>query len=261
MGVCVVTALSGLLPYQSAQAQVLKVAAIDWCPQICPQSSHQPGYMVEILSRVFADSGVDLVVDYFPWSRAINNVNSGKYTALLAPAKKEAPELFYPDLAIGIQKMCFYTLKDSSWQYTGIESLKGKQVGLAEDTSIEELNPYIQNHPEQFQIQPYHERYIAQNARKLAKYRMDAFLFTQNTTHYILQQDPSLPGIREAGCVSEAPVYFALTPKPALRQGVVVIQQIFEQRMQQLSANGEIDLILSKYNIRFSARELLSKAE
>jgi len=244
-----------------ANAQELKVAAIDWCPQICPDSAQQPGYIVEILTKVFADSDIRLTIDHFPWSRAINNVKSGKYQALLAPAKKEAPELYYPKIPIGIQTMCFYTLDNSDWIYTGFDSLKGKHIGLAEDTSIEELNPYIKRHPEQFQLQPYHERYIVQNVRKLAKHRMDAFLFTQNTTHYVLGLNPSLPRIREAGCVSEAPVYFALTAQPTYRKHNVQIQHIFERRMLQLLANGEINDILSKYNVKFSAQELLDKAD
>lgn len=237
----------------------VKIAAIDWCPQICPDSSTNPGYIIEIITEIFKGSPTELIIDYFPWSRAINSVRDGHYLALLSPAKSEAPSLIFPDVPVGMQRMCFYTLENSDWFYTGLESLKGVSIGLAKDTSIEELNEYLQAYPEQFQIQPYHERYIVQNVRKLAKKRMDTFLFTQNSTHYVLENESSLPAIREAGCVSSAYVYFALTPQFERSEETRDLKLFFESGLKKLSESGELDEILKKYNIKFKANELFQQ--
>ena len=235
----------------------IKVAAIDWCPQICPNDSDRPGYVVEILQQVVANSDIELQIDYFPWSRAIKNVREGNYHILLSPAKKEAPDLTYPDLPIGLQKMCFYTLAGSEWLYTNENSLKDLFIGVAEDTSLEELNPYIEKNKEQFQFQPYHERYVSQNIRKLEKKRIDTFLFTRNTTNYIVKGDETLPEIRNAGCVSEALIYAAMTPNENQRKWVSSLKSEFDKLMLQAIENGSVDKVLTKYEAGFSSNDLL----
>ena len=122
--------------------------------------------IIELVHEVFKDSQYEITLNYYPWSRAIKNVLQGKSDALLYPAKAEAPSLIYPKLPVGTQRMCFFTKIDSDWTYTTPTSLKNMQIGIATDTSIEELNDYVKVHYEQFQFQPYHDRYVIQNARK-----------------------------------------------------------------------------------------------
>ena len=152
-----------MLFIQTTHAETIKVAAIDWCPQICIDED-KPGYTVELLNKIFHGSEYTVEIDIFPWTRAIKYVTDGEYDALLAPAKKEAPHLTFPHFPIGYQRMCFFINAKSNWDYKNKESLANMQIGIAKDTSIEELNGYIQKHSEQFQYQPYHERYVVQNA-------------------------------------------------------------------------------------------------
>ncbi len=228
--------------------QKLTVAAIDWCPQIC-SSKDRPGYVIEIIKEVFSGEKYQLQIDYFPWSRAIRNVTSGQYDALLSPAKKEAPHLVYPLKAVGSQRMCFFVKESSNWKYEGAESLKGVSIGIATDTSIEELNGYMSKHPEQFQFQPYHERFVKQNALKLLKGRMDTFIFTLNTTQHTLKNENLDGKVKNAGCTSKASIYMAFTPnlsKQTLINGGVAY---FDKRMSKLTKEGTIEKILKKYKI------------
>lgn len=232
-----------------SHSKTIKIAAIDWCPQICPNQK-KPGYVIDLVSKAFSESGYQLEIDYFPWSRAIKYVLSGQYHALLSPAKAEAPQLRYPKYAVGKQEMCFFTSIDSDWQYKGTLSLDQKHIGIAIDTSIEELNDYVENHPEQFQFQPYHERYIVQNAQKIEKGRIDAFLFTYNSTRYELSNNNMWHKYRSAGCVSSADIYMAFTPNPALYDEVNTMMQVFEQRMAAIDYQQEIEQLLVKYQLK-----------
>lgn len=241
---------------QASTESKIKVAAIDWCPQICPNSTDKPGYVVEILQQIVANSDIKLQIDYFPWSRAIKNVREGSYHILLSPAKKEAPDLTYPNLPIGLQKMCFYTLAGSEWFYTNENSLENLFIGVAEDASVEELNSYIDKNKEQFQFQPYHERYVSQNIRKLEKKRIDTFLFTRNTTNHIVKNDETLPEIRNAGCVSEALIYAAMTPHKEQSEWVSLLKSEFDELMQKAIENGSVDQILTKYETGFNGDDL-----
>jgi len=232
----------------SVQAKTIRVAAIDWCPQICVDGQ-QEGYVMDLVREIYKDTGYRLDIQYLPWSRAIKYVLSGKADALLSPAKAEAPDLIYPEYEVGEQKMCFYTRKESDWHYTGPDSLANMQIGIAMDSSIEELNDYVQEHLEQFQFQPYHDRYLIQNAHKLDKNRMDAFLFTRNSTKYILSRANEWWKYREAGCVSTASIYMAFTPAKHLEKEIREMLKVFERRMQEIHETRFTRDLLERYGL------------
>ena len=232
----------------SEEAIQLRISAIDWCPQIC-LSGNRPGYVMEIVEEVFSEGIYQPQVNYFPWSRAIKNVTSGQSHALLSPAKKEAPHLKFPSIAVGRQKMCFFVAQDSKWKYEGQHSLAGLSIGIATDTSIEELNQYMLDNSKQFQFQPYHERFVKQNALKVLRKRLDAFIFTLNTTQYTLKTESLSSQIKNAGCVSQAPIYIAFTSVVKEQALVENLIAYFEHRMTVLEDRGVINSILNKYQI------------
>jgi len=238
-----------LFHIQTAQAKTVKIAAIDWCPQICINET-KPGYTVELIKKIFEDSEYTIEIDIFPWTRAIKYVSEGRYDALLAPAKKEAPHLIFPDFPVGYQEMCFFTDVKNTWQYKNEQSLQGMQIGIANDTSIEELNGYIQKHPEHFQFQPYHERFVAQNVHKLFKKRIDAFIFTKNTTLHELKKENVHNKIRNAGCVSKAEIFIAFTPITPKKTYITNVMNYFNNRMAILVKSGDIKIIHDKYGIK-----------
>lgn len=80
-----------LLSIQAASAtELLKVTAIDWCPQICPKEENKD-YIIDTFLQVFKGSQYQIEIEYFPWSRAIKAVSQGDAQILLSPAKNEAP--------------------------------------------------------------------------------------------------------------------------------------------------------------------------
>lgn len=241
--------LSLLCLMTKGYADTINVAAIDWCPQICVNGANA-GYTVDLIKKVYEKGSYDLKIDIFPWSRAIKYVSEGKYDALLAPAKKEAPHLVFPRFGVGLQTMCFFTSAKNTWKYSGEDSLSSMQIGIAFDTSVEELNGYIKKHPEQFQFQPYHERYVAQNAGKILKGRIDAFLFTKNTTQHELKKAGLEKGIQNAGCVSQADIYLAFTADKEKSEGIDRAVRFFDFRMEHLIQSGFVDTLHRQYDIK-----------
>lgn len=233
---------------QTPLKQVIHINAIDWCPQICLDSNN-PGYVVELVKKVFENTQYQLSIHVFPWSRAIMNVSSGKADALLSPAKSEAPNLLYPDLPVGYQQMCFFTLYSSSWHYEGISSLKGLQIGIATDTSIDELNVFVKDNPSQFQFQPYHERYIAQNIAKLEKGRIDSFLFTKNSTWFTLHRLHKQGYIKEAGCLSKEPIYMAFTPVSSNQEKISMMMSVFNNKLSAINKTQYLKKLIASYHL------------
>ena len=236
----------GVLASTCVNAVELDIAAIDWCPQIC-MNKEKPGYVVELVNTVFKGSDYQLNVEIYPWSEAIERVSSGKADALLSPAKAEAPDLLYPQSPVGEQSMCFFTLKNSRWNFKGVESLRGLDIGIAYDTSIEELNNYAKANPTQFQFLPYHERYIRQSLEKLEKNQVDTFVFTLNTTIYEMQTLGIKDRFRIAGCVSTTDIYMAFSPVDKVSSEAAMA--LFDQRMIELNQSGFILGLMKKYGL------------
>ena len=234
--------------FSPVYAGTFSVAAIDWCPQICTDKEN-PGYIIEIIEAVFEDSPYRADINFYPWSRAIMLTKRGQVLALLSPAKSEAPTLRFPKEAVGNQRMCFFTLAESSWQYNGPKSLKGMQIGLATDASIEELNSYLKEHPEQFQFQPYHERYIKQSAGKLDRHRIDSFIFTHNSTIFEFNRLGIQKKYRNAGCVNTTNIYMAFTNNDEVTQEVTKMMALFDEKINDLHKLGKIAQIMKKYHL------------
>ena len=232
----------------SSNAEPLRVSTIDWCPQICPEGK-LPGYVIETAQKIFKDSPYELSTKDFPWTRAIKLVEDGENHALLSPAKAEAPKLLFPKHEIGIQRMCFFTQKESSWQYTGLASLKGLKIGVANDTSIEELNEYMNNNKKQFGVLPYNNTYIKKSIKKLEANRIDTFIFTYNSTVYEMHERGVFNKYRSAGCVSVAKIYMAFTPDTSKTASVEKMMQYFDSKMEALKKSGDIKTIMKRYGL------------
>lgn len=245
----VMTCLSVLLfGVQLSGAAPLKISIIDWCPQLCPGKEYA-GYVMDTMNMIFEGSPYEVEIQTYPWSRAIYSVKTGQSQALLSPAKSEAPELLYPEHEIGIQRMCFFTTKASQWTYSGAESLSGLQIGLATDTSVEELNSYITENSHQFQLMPYNDTYISKSLKKLDAGRIDTFLFTYNTTLYEMKALGLDADYRSAGCVSFAKIYMAFTPNSSQRPQIEKLMTYFDEKMGELKQSGKIGQIMTRYGL------------
>ncbi|GAB3535178.1 substrate-binding periplasmic protein [Photobacterium alginatilyticum] len=237
-----------LASFPSHSSETLKISSIDWCPQLCTNGS-KDGYVMDTVREIFKNSPYSLDVEVFPWTRAIKNVEAGKSHALLSPAKEEAPGLKFPAQEVGLQRMCFITRMDSKWEYNSPESLSGMTVGMASDTSIEELNSYMVQNPNQFDFLPYGENYIEKNIKKLGKNRIDAFIFTHNSTMYKLNELGLSSDYKVSGCVDSAKIYMAFTPNSADESKVNKMMAYFDHRMQELKASGKIGEIMASYGL------------
>lgn len=237
-----------LLSQQTYAAEPLLVSSIDWCPQLCGTGDKE-GYVMDTVKAIFKDSPYQVDVQTFPWSRAIKSVEKGQAQALLAPAKQEAPNLMFPTQEVGIQRMCFFTKSHSDWEYTGPESLAGLKVGLAQDTSIEELNSFIADNPDQFDFIPYSDSYLDISFKKTKFDRIDTFIWTYNSTQYALNEQNLAADFKEVGCVSTAKIYMAFTPDAGQTSDVKEMMDYFDQGMKSLKASGEIKNIMAKYGL------------
>ncbi|WP_020591782.1 substrate-binding periplasmic protein [Kiloniella laminariae] len=232
----------------TARAEVLKIAAIDWCPQVCPNDLRQ-GYVVDTVKEIFAGSPFELEINIYSWVHAIELTRSGKAHALLSPARSEAPGLLFPDEGVGTQKMCFFVSRESDWRYIGEDSLQNQRIGVISGGSIEELNDYMSKHQENFYINSYTAKYVPLSARMVEKKRLDSFIFTLNSTLYELKKAQLSERIKTAGCVSTAKIYMAFSPDATQGDLIQRAMALFDQRMSEMIAQGRITSIMGSYGL------------
>ncbi|MEX0298942.1 MAG: hypothetical protein AB3N28_07715 [Kordiimonas sp.] len=234
---------------QSTPDQIqLKIAQVDWCPQICLHEE-KPGYIIEILNKVFEDSQFQLIYSSYPWSRGIAHTLNGQTIALLAAAPKETPDLIFPSVPIGQQQACFYALPSSEWRYTSPSSIDDKRIGLPAHISLEELNDYKKEHSKLFHIQASTPRYIELGINMLRSDRLDTFVFFRNTMIHHIRRFYSADTVQQVGCVSPTPVYIVFTPvldaKPVRDKAIAH----YEKRMPLLIEAGYVTKTMERYGL------------
>ena len=241
--------ISLMLAVPVAWAEVLKMTSVDWCPNICI-TPDKPGYVVELVEEAFKGSAFQVEFEILPWSRSIKMVEAGEAQGILAPTKSEAPNLLYPKQELGVQKMCLWARPDTKWEYKGIESLKGLQIGSAYDVSIEILNDYIKENKEQFQLIPFNDSYIKKSLKKLEYHRMDAFVLTHNFAMYEFNALNARHKVRLAGCLSFEKFYLAFSSQKHLRPTVKKAMKYFDEKIVEVRKSGRLEKIMNRYGLK-----------
>lgn len=226
----------------------LTIAVIDWCPYICNLSSDRPGLLVELVEHIYRDNEVQLGFSLFPWSRAINMVESGKYMALLAPAKNEAPNLLYPAIPIGVQRFCFFSRANDEWQYQNPEKAMQRSVVYPADALPEEFKRPTNDNPN-FKSFPYDVRFLDKTTRLLLNGLVDSILITEFSMLYYQKQQNLQGEIKNSGCASQSDLYLAFTPRAKFSQDVIHWQALSDKVLSSPETQEVIRKIMAKYGI------------
>ncbi|WP_250656950.1 substrate-binding periplasmic protein [Alkalimarinus coralli] len=239
-----------ILPVASAEDKtLLKISAIDWCPQICAQDSENPGYLVEILQNLFKDSPYIFDIKIYPWSRAISLVRFGSAQALLSPSKEEAPDLYYHQVPLSYQVHCFFKSADDSWVYKSDDSLLSKKIIIYQDHSYGNiLKEYLSAERNGMFLLPYNDGYIEQAINLVRAKRADTFLFTLNSvTHYLINN--KITDIKRDTCIKKDELWLALSP---MHTGLnKQVTEFLDRKLVGFIKTKEYRAILKKYHVSF----------
>jgi polar amino acid transport system substrate-binding protein len=232
-------------------ADTITLVADEWCPYNCAPESDAPGYMIEIARRVFEPKGHTLDYQILPWARAVQDSRAGKYTAIVGAYKGDAPDFIFPANELGQINQSFFVTTESSWNYTGIESLANIAIGVIKDYAYgDELDAYIGEHgsdPHKVQVVAGIEA-LTTNIQKLLKGRIVAVLENENVLLYKVSQMGVQDKIRSAGiAVPPEKAYIAFSPAIPQAQEYATI---LSEGVAQLRQTGELSKILEKYGLQ-----------
>ena len=128
-----------------AQGKALTASADPW-PPFVDNNNPTDGLSLEIIRAAFQTQGYTVNMTYTPWARAEADVAKGVIDILPDTwmTEDQAKILVYSD-PYAKNALKFIKRKGDPFEYTGIESLKGKEVGIIKDYGYEDtfIKSYI----------------------------------------------------------------------------------------------------------------------
>ena len=119
-----------LLGSTTLSAQTITAAGDPWPPFLDPDHPQQ-GVAIELVKAAFASQGDELKFTFVPWQRALDGVKEGEYDVLVGAWKTQEREGFLKfSEAYLSNDVKFIKKKGSDFEYTGMDSLTGKTVGI-----------------------------------------------------------------------------------------------------------------------------------
>ena len=170
-----------------AQDNVVRIVADEW-PPMTGSELHEGGFSVHLAKEVLRALGYKPTVEFMPWKRIMRTQERGAYD--LVPAiwhSKERDNLYAFTQPYLQNKVVFVSLKEYSFAFTDLASLRAKHIGIVSSYSYPQyLLGYDQAH--------WHPGIdLNQNLKKLFAKRLDMVIGTDAVIRYEAQQNIDNP--------------------------------------------------------------------
>ncbi|MFP3979305.1 MULTISPECIES: substrate-binding periplasmic protein [Marinobacter] len=205
---CKVFAGLALLLALPASAQTLHLVTEEWPGLINDTPQGPSGVLWEISRDVLASMGYQIKLDFVPWKRAQRLVAESARDGIIGMGITDEREKVYqfPEEALLVSETAVYTLKDKSFEYDGLDSLTGMNVGVSPGYTY---SPEVRaaTHFEQVSMPT-----IESGLKMLLLGRIDAMLANRNVVWKQGEQLGIENQIKASGkSVSGGPVYLAFS--------------------------------------------------
>lgn len=209
--------LSCQFTYAANELSQLNLASTEWCPYACDSSSSTKGMAQEYVTYILGKHNIKTKVTYYPWARAVRQVESGSQHGLLTAVPSESPNLLFTQQAMMTYQMCFYGQTNLDWRFVDKDSLAQVRLGvIAQYGYGEPVDSYISD---------------LQNARRIIQLSgdgglkrlismldsgwIDIFIADKNVYNWqkTQQSQTALEDIKQINCLAETPFFLALSPR------------------------------------------------
>ncbi|MDF0534794.1 transporter substrate-binding domain-containing protein [Shewanella sp. A32] len=230
-----------------APESVVTVANDVWPPFV--ENEGKSGLALDIVSAAMLTQGIRIEVTIKPWARAMKDVNDGKNDLLLAtwssPERQKSLLFSEPYLK---NRLRFIKRAGDPFEYTGLNSLQGKRIGIVNDYSY--TDEYARS--DKFIREPHQD--LQANLRMLAAKRLDLTVEDEIVASYRFYQLHLVDSYQFTGppltvkdlCVSSG----RNNPKS---QALI---KAFNQGLKVIMDNGVYEQLLTHYGAMLHSKEM-----
>lgn len=207
----------------------------------------ETGYVIDLAKAIFEPKGIPVVYAVTPWVRAIEDARHGKCMAIIGALKHEVPDFIFPEEETGRGSFVFYVKAGVDWKYTGVDSLRGRTLGVVKDYAYyPALDDYIKANPDGVRL-GFGSSALDGNLRLLLLDRLDAVIDDDSVMRFAIAKKGLKGKVVPAGAGSDAQRnYLAFSPvHPDSR----MYAGILAEGLQNLRKSGELKKILAKYGL------------
>jgi polar amino acid transport system substrate-binding protein len=170
---------------QSHAARIWRVASLEW-PPFSGKNLPEGGAGIAILRAALAAKGVELAVEFFPWTRAMLTSRAPDYAGLYPAWPEDVRPGFLSSPVLFRSPVGFVELKSNPLIWTKLEDLAGKKIGIVQDYGN---TPEFMDLVGKGTLTTELAIDDLTNIRKVAARRIDAAFIDLNNLSYFLKYD------------------------------------------------------------------------
>lgn len=233
-----------------SMADTISIRADEWCPYNCEEGAADPGYMIEVANAIFGKAGHTVEYKTMPWARAIEDTRKGTFTAIVGAAVGDAEDFIFPQTVFGQSANGFCVRKGDSFKYGGVESFKGKVLGVIRDYAYDEdvIDEYIEknkDNPKLVQVASGDDA-LDINLKKLTKGRVDVIIDDYSVLRRTIKEMGAADQYSCSEGIEPTDIFIAFSPaNPKAKEFAAT----FDKGLAELRASGEFARILAVYGL------------
>jgi polar amino acid transport system substrate-binding protein len=240
--VFILTILGSVLGSISVQAEKITAVGDPWPPFLDPNRPNK-GIVVEIATAAYATQGYELEMSFVPWARAIAGVRSASSDLLLGTwfTKERTEYLMYSEPYLD-NAIKFIKKKGDDFEYSDVESLTGKSVGIVRGYGYGEEFSNAEN------FKKPEAKNLIINIRKLVAGRINLAIEDELVARSIMaKEDPELLDQVEFSKVDYSTNALHVTSGLANAKHKELIEA-FNRGLSEIKASGKYAEILGSLN-------------
>lgn len=174
-----------LLALPTLAGETWRITSLDWQP-FSGKTLPEGGAGIAVLRAALKAEGIELEVDYFPWTRALVTARNPKYVGVYPIWPEDVPEGFTGSAVLFKSPVGFVEPKDKPLQWKTLDDLKGKTIGTVQDYgNTPEFMKLIRNGTIRTEVVVND----LTNIKKVAAGRIDGAFIDLNNLDYLLKHD------------------------------------------------------------------------
>lgn len=223
-------------------AEKWKITSLEW-PPYTGKNLPEGGAAIAVLRSALKTQDIELIVEFYPWSRAKETAKNITYAGFYPAWPEEVTRGFIPSITLFYSPVGFVERKKHPLVWNTLTDLNGKSIGIVQDYgNTIEFNELVKNGKIKSEI----STDDLTNIRKVAANRMDAALIDLNNLEYLLKYySDELPNEVQANkkILANKKLLFAVNSKYPQKNTALKIKQ----GMSKIDADKIINDYKAKY--------------